>query len=295
MIDAAPQVSVKPSLPVVLTVEERIRESDEAVTLCFRRPDAGAALQGLALERFRPGQFFMVWIPRLDEKPYAVSRLDSERVEITVQPRGPFSRRLAAMRPGAMVGLRGPFGRGFWHLDRYQGSDRVALIGGGCGMAVLAPLAERLNAAHVVQGARTAGGLLYRERFPQQVFFTDDGSAGRKGFPSQWLQEAVADDALHMVYTCGPELMMKAVEDVCRGSSVDCQVCLERYMKCGIGVCGQCDCDGRRVCVEGPVFELAELTDMPSFGRHRRDRTGRITAVTTADRCPAAPAPPGTD
>ena len=156
-------------------------------------------------------------------------------------------------------------------------------------MAVVAPLAERLAGAAVVQGARSADLLLFGQRWPRQVIFTDDGSAGRRGFPTDWLAEEAAAGRIDMVYTCGPEVMMHAVADACRAAGIGCQACLERYMKCGLGVCGQCDCDGRRVCVEGPVFDLKELASMPSFGVARRDKTGRKLGVTADDRCPAGP------
>ncbi len=283
---------MRASLPVMLTVEEVVAENAQTATLYFRRPDPErAAAGGLDLESFVPGQFFMVWLPRVDEKPYAISHLDAERLALTAQQRGPCSTLLCGMKPGDQVGLRGPFGRGFWGFDAYAGSGRVALIGGGCGMAVVAPLSERLPKASVVQGARTADLLLFRERWPQQVVFTDDGSAGRQGFPTDWLTAEAAAGRIDMVYTCGPEVMMRAVADACREAGIGCQACLERYMKCGIGVCGQCDCDGRRVCVEGPVFDLDELTEMPSFGVARRDKTGGRLSVTAMDRCPAGPAP----
>jgi dihydroorotate dehydrogenase electron transfer subunit len=263
------------------------------VTLFLPLPEPGcAAPQGLDMAAFRPGRFFMLWLPRLDEKPYAVSYLDGERLGITVLERGPFSRRLCDLEPGATLGLRGPFGRAFWDYERHADSERAALVGGGCGMAVLAPLADRLPRASVVQGARSADGLLYEERFRNHVIFTDDGSAGRRGFPTEWLEERVEQGALDMVYTCGPEVMMAAVASICRRAGIGCQVSLERYMKCGIGVCGQCDCDGRRVCVEGPTFGLDELEEMPSFGRARRDKMGRRMPLSEADRCPSGPVPP---
>ena len=283
---------MRTSLPVMLRVEEVVEENAQTATLYFRRPDAEqAAAGGLDLESFVPGQFFMVWLPRVDEKPYAISHLDAERLALTAQQRGPCSALLCELKPGAQVGLRGPFGRGFWGFDAYAGSGRVALIGGGCGMAVVAPLSERLPHAAIVQGARTADLLLFRRRWPGQVLFTDDGSAGRQGFPTAWLIEQAAAGGVDMVYTCGPEVMMRAVADACREAGIGCQACLERYMKCGIGVCGQCDCDGRRVCVEGPVFDLEELAAMPSFGVARRDKTGGRLSVTALDRCPAGPAP----
>jgi len=276
------------SLPFVLQVEEAVPENAETVTLYFARPDdEEAEARGLELRGFTPGQFFMVWLPRVDEKPYAISHLDAERLAITVQKRGPFSTRLCELQPGAGVGLRGPFGRGFWGVEARAESTRVALIGGGCGMAVLAPLAERLPKATLVQGARSADRLFYLDRFPEQVVFTDDGSAGRQGFPTDWLKERIAEGVLDAVYACGPEVMLASVVEVCRGGGVACQASLERYMKCGFGVCGQCDCDGRRVCVEGPVFDADELARMPSFGRLHRDGTGRAVPVTADGRCPA--------
>ncbi len=280
------------SLPVMLTVTEVKRESTDVVTLFLRRPDPGvAAAQGLDLSEFAPGRFFMVWLPRLDEKPYAIAYMEDERLGIAVQQRGPFSTALCGLTPGAKVGLRGPFGRGFRGMEQYADSARVALVGGGCGMAVLAPLTGRMPRAVIVQGARSADLLIFRDRFPDQVIFTDDGSAGRRGFPTEWLAERAEAGALDAVYTCGPEDMMARVADVCRAAGIACQAALERYMKCGIGVCGQCDCDGRRVCVEGPVFSLEELDRMPSFGRTRRDKAGARIGVGGADRCPSAPRP----
>jgi dihydroorotate dehydrogenase electron transfer subunit len=284
------EMGARESLPVALEVLEVRPENAAAASVFLRRPEPDVAGQSLDLESFVPGQFFMVWMPRLDEKPYVVSHLEAERLALTVQRRGPFSTRLCELQPGDKIGMRGPFGRGFWGFEPHAESVRVALIGGGCGMAVLGPLSECLPNATVVQGARSADLLFYRERFPQQVIFTDDGTAGRRGFPTEWVREQIAAGQLDMVYVCGPELMMKSVADVCREGGVGCQVSMERYMKCGIGVCGQCDCDGLRVCADGPVFDLADLARMPSFGHRHRDGTGRSMPIAPADECPSGPA-----
>ncbi|MCD6415409.1 MAG: dihydroorotate dehydrogenase electron transfer subunit [Planctomycetes bacterium] len=271
-------VSPQTALPVMLEIAEVRRENATAKTLLISLESAEDQ-PGLILETFTPGQFVMVWVPRMDEKPYALSYLEEGRAGITVHRRGPFSKRLCEMRAGERIGLRGAYGRGFWDVGERAPGASAAIIGGGCGMAVLAPLAERLPEATLVQGARSADGLFFTDRFPGQVIFTDDGSAGRHGLPTEWLVEAVADGAVEAVYTCGPEPMMARVVELCRGAGLPCQASIERYMKCGIGVCGQCDCDGRRVCVEGPVFSGEELARMPSFGRRRRDKTGRQIPV----------------
>jgi dihydroorotate dehydrogenase electron transfer subunit len=197
---------------------------------------------------------------------------------------------MCEMKPGELVGVRGPYGRGYWDVVEHRPGEGVAILGGGCGMAVLALLAERLPRATVAQGAKTADALFFRDRFPDQVLFTDDGSAGRQGFPTEWLRERVEAGEVTTVYSCGPEQMMVRVAEVCRGAGIGCQVSLERYMKCGIGVCGQCDCDGRRVCVEGPTFCLEELGEMPSFGQRKRDKTGRAVPIGPGDVCPSGPA-----
>jgi dihydroorotate dehydrogenase electron transfer subunit len=268
-----------------------VEENEQMASLRFPAPDGETARQaaraGLDLEAFAPGQFFMLWLPRLDEKPYTIDYTGGDAFSVLVQRRGPFSARLAGLRPGELVGFRGPFGRGFWDLDRFAGSSRVALIGGGCGMAVVKSLLGRLPRATVVQGARRASLVVRGEGLADQVVLTDDGSAGRRGLPDEWLREQVDADALDMVYACGPEGMLSAVVRVCRAAGVGCQVSLERYVKCGIGVCGQCECDGRRICVEGPTFSVAELEGMPSFGCARRDRAGRRVPVMPADACQA--------
>ena len=127
MPDERPPAGVRPALPVMLRVVEVCRENDEMVTVYLARADeAEAAAMGLELAAFVPGRFFMVWLPGLDEKPYAVSSLDAERVGLTVQQRGPFSTAMGALRPGERVGLRGPFGRGFWGLQDHGDGGRVA-------------------------------------------------------------------------------------------------------------------------------------------------------------------------
>ncbi len=277
-----------PAVPAVLPVIDVKRENAGAVTVWLSLEELGDQ-PGLDLGAFVPGQFFMVWIPRMNEKPYAVAYLDEDRIGITVQKRGPFSTRMCEMKPGEPVGIRGPYGRGYWAVEEHSPGEDVVILGGGCGMAVLAHLAERLPEATVVQGARRAEALFFRDRFPDQVLFTDDGSAGSRGFPTEWLRERVDAGKVKAVYSCGPEQMMLRLVEICREAGVPGQMSLERYMKCGIGVCGQCDCDGRRVCVEGPTFSLEELAEMPSFGHRRRDKTGRAVRTGPADACPSGP------
>jgi dihydroorotate dehydrogenase electron transfer subunit len=107
------------------------------------------------------------------------------------------------------------------------------------------------------------------------MIFTEDGSCGREGVPTDWLREELQRGRLQRVYTCGPEPMMVEVVRLCREAGVPCEASLERYMKCGIGLCGSCECSGWLVCRDGPVFPGQQLARMPAFGTSARSKSGR--------------------
>jgi dihydroorotate dehydrogenase electron transfer subunit len=216
-----------------------------------------------------PGQFIMVWLPGLGEKPYAVSYMDADSFAFTVKQRGPVSSKLAEIRPGEFLGVRGPYGRG------YRLNERGILIGGSIGMATLALIADKYPQMPMMFGARSAEELIFTERYPKMRIFTDDGSAGEKGFPTAALPEMLKTAKYTTVYTCGPEAMMVRVFQICEEHKVECQASLERYMKCGFGVCGQCVCDSVLVCKDGPVLPSAALRTLTEFGKTalRKDGT----------------------
>jgi len=284
---------MRPQLPVVARLAEKRRDTPRMATLLFPHPKDAAQRAGFDARTLQPGQFVMVWLPGVDEKPYAVSCCDDSQFGITVHKRGRFSTALHELPPNAPVGFRGPYGRGFWDWEEHASDSRAVIIGGGCGMAPLALLAERMPGATVVQGAPNGAELLYRDRFPRQVVYTEDGSAGQKGLPTEWLRHAIERGEARSVYACGPEPMLSAVVAMCLQRKAPCQVSLERYMKCGFGVCGQCECDGRLVCQDGPVFSADELRQMPSFGEKTRLASGQKVTLAQASECAKPPAADG--
>lgn len=270
---AAPagKLNFQPSLPVMVKLAEKRCETQNTVSLLFEHPSEDKA--SFRPLQNAPGQFVMVWLPELNEKPFVISYISDTGFGITVTVRGNFSRRLSELQIGQKAGCRGPFGRGFSGMEDYA-PEKIAILGGGCGMASLALLAQKIPEANIIQGAPSSSELLYAERFPRQIIFTEDGSFGFSGRPTQWL-EGKLSGGVEMLYTCGPEIMMKKVVSLCNANGIRCQAALERYMKCGIGVCGQCECDGRLVCRDGPVFSDSELQQMPSFGNTRRNAAGQ--------------------
>jgi dihydroorotate dehydrogenase electron transfer subunit len=231
-----------------------------------------------------PGQFIMLWLPGVDEKPMSVAC--PTPLTLTVARVGPFTTALCERRVGDQVGWRGPYGRGFSLQE-----DRPALlVSGGCGVGPLYFLAtqavKRDIPTTVALGARTALDLPYVEQFRTLgvglILATDDGSLGYKGYvtdaipPSSVLHSPFS--ILHSpfsIYACGPEPMLVAVHRLCRERAIPGQLSLERYMKCGFGICGQCAMDGYLVCQDGPVFDVEQLDGLRDFGRAQRSATGR--------------------
>ncbi len=223
-----------------------------------------------------PGQFVMLWIPGVDEKPFSVSDVRDGMIEVTAKAFGPFSQALMDTKPGDLLGLRGPLGRGF----RPRG--RGLIVGGGIGIAPLRMLAHWMEFNNrefrAVLGARTKQELIFADDFARMgaQFATDDGSLGEKGFALPLAEKLCAEEKFDVIHGCGPEVMLVALKKLADRVGCDCQLSLERHMKCGIGVCGSCCVDGSGICIcrEGPVLDRAELDRMADFGLPHRDATG---------------------
>jgi dihydroorotate dehydrogenase electron transfer subunit len=79
-----------------------------------------------------------------------------------------------------------------------------------------------------------------------------------------------------MIYTCGPEQMMRKVSDLAEKHGVALEASLERLMRCAIGLCGSCVVGRYRVCRDGPVFTISQLKEVKSeFGVSKRDFSGK--------------------
>ena len=248
---------------IMLRVDEKQVENLKFATLFFN----------WSLD-FSPGQFVMLWIPGLDEKPYTLSFHSQKRFGITIEAKGRFSEQAVKLEKGDIVGIRGPFGNGFEILK--HGS--CAVVAGGCGMAPLATLVEQLDKdVCFINGAKSEDYILYPGRFERQrLICTDDGSLGHKGLVTDLLFEQFEQgQKFDMVYACGPEIMMYNVFRLCEQYDVPCQVSLERYMRCGFGVCGACICGSRLVCVDGPVFGSEQLRSIKDFNKKAFLKSGR--------------------
>ncbi|MFH1222616.1 MAG: dihydroorotate dehydrogenase electron transfer subunit [Candidatus Micrarchaeota archaeon] len=222
-----------------------------------------------------PGQFIMLWMPGIGERPMGVA--DCNPLMLTVAHLGEFTNAMRSLKKGDRISFRGPFGRGFTLPKK---GEKVLLIGGGTGMAPLHFLAKaaKVEGAKVtiVFGARTKTHLFYGKRLEmisqKVILTTDDGSEGVKGNTLVGMQATGKADR---IYTCGPEKMMAAVVKAAIAAKTPCEASLERYMKCGLGVCGSCMIGRYRVCADGPVFNGEMLLKEPEFGSSKRDASGK--------------------
>lgn len=257
-------------IPEIHEIEEISQRTPKTKTFVFSGPK-------IAREA-KPGQFLMVWSPKVDEIPIAIAHCDLEkgRLEIAVSDEGECSHSLHQKNPRDLVGLRGPYGRAF----SLKGNE-ICMVAGGYGVASLRFAAEdaRKVGKKVVAlvGAKNRDHLLYVDELKKidcevQVA-TEDGSEGSKGLVTDLLLKEVEDREIDQVLTCGPELMIERVCEITK-NKVPAQVSIERYMKCGMGICGACDCGGYLVCKDGPVFNAEDVFEKTEFGRWNRDKAG---------------------
>jgi dihydroorotate dehydrogenase electron transfer subunit len=252
--------------PINLEVTERVEEGDGVATLYFNRSFDVS-----------PGEFGMFWVRGVDEIPMSFAYENG----VTVRGVGEATNAMMEMREGDEMGVRGPFGTPF---DVPGDGEDIVIIGGGTGMAPVALLTEAAasNGAEVTTliGAATSGELVFEDRLSSVAdvrVATEDGSAGYEGLVTGLLDEVIEEKGEPAnVASCGPELMMSAVLDRFDGRPEDAQLCLERYMKCGVGICGSCCIDdtGSPVCSDGPVYRGDELTN-GEFGVYHRDAAAR--------------------
>ena len=240
---------------------------------------------GIAWRRdYRPGQFVELSVFGAGEAPFCLSQSPtrSDFIEVTVRRTGSLTNRLDALRAGAAVGLRGPFGNWF-PFDRARGKDLV-FVGGGIGLPPLRSLINYVldnrddyGQVTVLYGARTPSDRVYKNeleswgRLPgmnvmETVDRADETWTGHVGVVTTLLKGVNVHPGSTLAFTCGPPVMLKFVMAELLGlglSPTNIVTTLERYMKCGVGKCGHCCVGHHYVCVDGPVYNLDQIQRLP--------------------------------
>jgi NAD(P)H-flavin reductase len=254
----------------VYRVADRRVELADTVTISLEPVD-------LALPPCAPGQFNMLWAFGVGEVPISVSARPAPAGRVlhhTIRAVGATTRALCELEPGAALGVRGPFGRG-WDLDAARSHD-VIVLAGGLGLAPVRPLLEAIleerddfGRVAVLVGARSPGTVLYdewlsswRSRLDVDVEVTVDHAGpewhGDVGVVTSLVPRITVESGAR-AFVCGPEIMMrftgKALLDA--GLAAEhIQVLLERNLVCAVAHCGHCQLGPTFVCREGPVYSL---------------------------------------
>jgi dihydroorotate dehydrogenase electron transfer subunit len=220
-----------------------------------------------------PGQFVEVRIDGSSEtylrRPLSIHDIDytNNTLKLLIQEVGPGTRRLSSLQPGDSLNVIYPLGTGY---TLPANSNRILLVGGGCGVAPLLFLGRYLKEKGITPrfliGARTASDLVELAAYNdlgEVMITTEDGSRGTKGFVIHHPVMKTFTPDFDALYTCGPEAMMKVLAKYSDERNIECQVSLENTMACGIGACLCCvtpTIEGHKcTCIDGPVFNAKYL------------------------------------
>ena len=263
-----------------ITVENDARDL-KTFDFSFTEPEAREAFQ------FMPGQFGFLSIMGVGEAPFGIASAPSEElVKYTVKRVGTFTTALHELEPGAVIGMRGPWGNSY-PFDSMKGKDVVVVSGGFSFTTLRSTIVYLLDPARrsqfgkltVVYGARSSGELLYKaevkawESSPDlSLHLCVDQLAGAswpkiEGLVPNVLKQVAPSSANAVALVCGPPVMIRFTHPVLEQLGFKPEnvfLSLENRMKCGIGKCGHCNVGPKYVCKDGPVFSYAELRKLPA-------------------------------
>ncbi len=227
-----------------------------------------------------PGQFVMVSLFGFGEAPISVcsSPTDKGYFDLTVRNVGVLTNKLHQFKKGDVVGIRGPFGKGF-PIDNMFGNDLV-IVAGGLGIVPLRSLIRYITYnrndfgnVEILLGCKTPKELLFREetnewmkraeiKFNCTVDKADPDWKGNVGLITSLIPGININPTRTYAIVVGPPIMYKfVIKELIKKAIPEHQivVSLERRMKCGLGKCGHCQMEGVYVCQSGPVFTYDQL------------------------------------
>lgn len=241
------------------------------------------------MENFRqkPGQVAQISVFGMGESTISITSSPTRKglLEFSIRRVGRLTNELHKLEPGCKVAIRGPYGNNF-PCEEMKGHD-LLFVGGGIALAPLRSLIDFVLAeenrndygkVEIIYGARSMNDLCFKsdlaERWPNikdtTVYTTIDREEpdwqGHVGFVPAYLEEIAPKADNKFAITCGPPIMIKfvlmALEKL--GFPDDRVITtLEMKMKCGIGKCGRCNIGSKFVCLDGPVFSLSQLKELP--------------------------------
>jgi NAD(P)H-flavin reductase len=268
-------------LPRTATIQSMRPETIDVTT--FRITVDGSG--GTEKFDYRSGQFAELSVLGVGEAPISISSSPTrpEAIEFSIRRLGELTNALHELGPGDKIGIRGPFGNCF-PLEEIEGKN-LLIIGGGIGLAPLRSVVlnafdnrAKYGRIDIIYGARSPQDLVFTSEYEEwqkvdnsRLHLTvdrgDEEWKGNVGLVPTFLKEINPSPDNTTSITCGPPIMIKFVIEALHElgfASEHIITTLERRMKCGVGKCGRCNIGSKYVCLDGPVFTLKELKEMPS-------------------------------
>jgi dihydroorotate dehydrogenase electron transfer subunit len=226
----------------------------------------------------RPGQFFQLLCPSPDavevwfRRPQSIYRIDSAAglLEFLYKVVGRGTQGMATLKPGDQLSMVGPLGNGFT-LDRRW--KNIVVLGRGVGLATMAPISQAAREAGIrvtaILSARDEKRILAADLFASVgrviTVLDSDGTSAITNVEAL-LMQLIAEKKADAFFTCGSNRLLQLMKRVAKAHRIPGQAAMEQIMACGLGPCYICvrtfEANGkkemRRICVEGPVFDLQE-------------------------------------
>lgn len=277
-------MSNNPYLPIKARIEKVIQEttSPDLDVKTFR-----IKLLGGTPFAYMPGQFIEFSVPGMGECPFGFASMpmDDGSFDITIKRTGKVTNRIHALDEGSFVWIRGPFGNTF-PLELMENSD-LLIVAGGIGLAPLRPFIQyvlnnsnraKYGKIDMLLAARTSGDHCFTYDYDvwrsigdttirQTIDREEPGWTDLVGFPHNLIKDMTLDFGNLYAILCGPPIMIKAVQGALTemGMPLDrLYTTLEMRMTCGVGKCAKCNIGHQYICIDGPVFSMAELSTMPN-------------------------------
>lgn len=279
-LTARPQPQGNPYAPMPATVLEVIQETGNIRTLRVVLDDADA----MKSFHYEPGQVGQLSVFGAGESTFVINSPPSckEYLQFSVMQAGEVTAAIHRLNPGDKVGVRAPLGN-YFPYEQWKGKN-VFFVGGGIGMAPI-----RTIMLHLLENKKDYGkiSLLYGARSPRDMAYSYElqgwldnpdldctlcidnpfeGWQHKVGLIPNVLTVLNPKPDNTVAVLCGPPIMIKftlqALEKL-GFSPENIVTTLEKRMKCGIGICGRCNIGSHYVCIDGPVFTLAQLQELP--------------------------------
>jgi NAD(P)H-flavin reductase len=260
-----------------ITKVEQMSPTEKLFDIKIDNPESQKAFD------FLPGQFVELTVFGLGEAPFSIpsSPNNKDYFQLCIRDIGNVSGALHRMKPGDKIGIRGPFGKGYFPFEKMKGKD-VMIVAGGLGLAPVMPLIhtiledrENYKRLVIIYGSIDPENILFKEEIEDwkkrddielclTVDNPDEAWQGEVGVCTNLIPGIDCSYDTYAV-VCGPPVMYKFVVSEFEKKCIKPEnifLSLERRMECGVGKCNHCHVGNKLSCIDGPVFSLWEIRNL---------------------------------